>query len=706
VSNSNRSSELVTNAVTALSIGAMEIAMAVSLAAFVFAGDLSDGLSRAAISYMVGSGIVLAAVGSFSTFRVAIGSAQDTAAVVAAAIGASLAADVAADQRVQTAMVALALGGLLTAILFMAVGQARLAEVARSIPFTVISGFMAGTGWLLVWGGIAVMTGTSATVWEVGDLLSSEMVRLWLPGLALAVIVLIAIQRQMSSIVVGGAMVGGTLAVHLIGRLGWSLDTLEANGWLLGPFPESGTFSPILPSDIAAADWGAIAAHSFPLAGLAAVSLVGALLNLTGLEVACEDDIDLNRELTTVGAANVFTAAAGGLVGYHIMSYTLLVERLRARGRTVPLMIVGLMIAVILLGGGVIGLMPRAVAGSVLCASGASLLIGWARQLLSSFGRLDRILSLLVLTAIVLFGVLTGIGAGLVAAIVVFVYTYGRMSPIRGTHRLSTVESNIDRPATHRAVLLDNDDSVAILELHGYLFFGSIRTIGDAITSLLENRLRFLVLDFRSVRGIDASVVAGLLAIERKARHEGVMIVWAHLRPEIAGALAESGADERRVEADLDHALEWVEDQVLEGHGAVGAPVDMAWLSEITPYGQRIELKAGETLIELADSTRRIFAIESGTLTAWGESVAGEPIRYRRVGAGSFLGEIAFTTGAPRSATVVADGKAVVVAIAPEAIAEMAKVNPALAIKTNHIVATRLAERLAATSRTVRNLSS
>jgi SulP family sulfate permease len=300
--------------------------------------DLSDGLSRAAISYMVGSAVVLAAVGSFSTLRVAIGSVQDTAAVVAAAIGASIAADVAPDDRVQTAIVALALGSFLTAILFLFVGRARLGEIARSIPFTVISGFMAGTGWLLLWGGISVMTGDPASIWDVGDLLSWEVSRLWLPGVVLAAVVLIAILKNGTSIVVGGAMLATTLGVHLVGRVGWSLDALETNGWLLGPFPEAGGFTPIRPTDLAAADWGAIASHALPLAGLAAVSLIGLLLNLTGIEVACEDDIDLNHELKTAGAANIVSAAAGGLIGYHIMSYTLLAERLRVRGRTVPLM--------------------------------------------------------------------------------------------------------------------------------------------------------------------------------------------------------------------------------------------------------------------------------------------------------------------------------------------------------------------------------
>ena len=80
---------------------------------------------------------------------------------------------------------------------------------------------------------------------------------------------------------------------------------------------------------------GVIAAHALPLAGLAAVSLIGVLLNLTGLEVVVDDDIRLDSELRVVGFANVGVAAVAGMVGYHMMSFTVLADRLRARGRVV-----------------------------------------------------------------------------------------------------------------------------------------------------------------------------------------------------------------------------------------------------------------------------------------------------------------------------------------------------------------------------------
>ena len=67
---------------------------------------------------------------------------------------------------------------------------------------------------------------------------------------------------------------------------------------------------------------------------------------------------------------------------------------------------------------------------------------------------------------------------------------------------------------------------------------------------------------------------------------------------------------------------------------------------------------------------------------------------------------VAFTTGAPRSASIVASSDAVVLAIGPKDLEQMRSEAPALAIQTSDLVASRLAQRLAATSRVVRSLSS
>lgn len=694
--------------ISAVSIAAIEASTAVSLAVLIFSGELTAGVPRATTNFLVGSVMVLLLIGARTSMRVVISGAQDAPAIVAAAIAATVVNEAAPEQRLATVVVVVALGGLLSGILFGFIGWRRLGEVARSIPFTVISGFMAGTGWLLLTGGIEVMTGLSTTLSNAGALLAWENVRYWLPGIALAFFVAIALDRGASSLLVGAATLLTGVGIHVVGQAGWSLAELQNEGWLIGPFPVSSRWAPIGPADLRDADWGVIFGQSLPLVGLAVISLIGLSLNVTGLEVAVSDDVDLDHELSVAGVANVASAAAGGTVGFHLFGLSSVANRLGAKGYRVPAIVGALILLVVvvaMVGGDPIGLIPRAVAGGMLAASGLGLLIDWARQVRRDLNRLDGVLSALVLVVIILFGVLTGIIAGVLAAAVMFVFSYSRVSPIRQFSTMATMQSNVDRPVSERQFLANHAAEVVALELSGYLFFGSIRQITSVVRPMIDDEaLRYLVLDFRGVRGVDASVVTGFESLERRAAASGVTIVWSHVHHDLAAQLLEGGGRDRLREADLDRALEFVEEKLLASvELEVLAASEEAWVRDIRAHGQRLELEAGDTLIDATDETQRMFIILEGKLTAWGETGSGGWIRYRQVGPGSFLGEVSFVTGAHRTATVRADTDAVVIALSPDDLAELAAVDPDLVARTLQIIARRLAERLDDTSRTVRN---
>lgn len=701
---------LLSDVITALSIGAMTIGMAVSFAALVFEGDLHDGIPRAAIGFMVGSAIVLVLIAWQSSFNVVISGAQDTAGVVAAAIAAAIAADAPEGQRVETAIVALAIAGFVTAFVFLLVGRMKLGETARSIPFTVISGFMAGTGWLLLHGGVEVMIDHRVHLDELGELFPWDVAQFWIPGIALAIFIVIALDRRAPAIVVGMAILLSGVAVHVVGRIGWSAEALEKNHWLIGPFPESQNWTPLRPSDFSNADWGTIAGQALPLAGLATVSLIALLLSITSLEVACEDDVRVDQELEVSGMANVASTAAGGLIGYHLVGYTVVADRLGAQGRRIPMLIGGLFAIVVLLGTDGVALMPRAVAGGILAAAGVELLIDWGRQVVRELNRLDAILSGGVLLVIMIFGVLTGIVAGILAAAILFVFSYSRITPVRQVHRLSTVHSNVDRSDEERAELTRHDEQVVVLELEGYLFFGSMRKISEVLRPIVDSSaLRYAILDFRGVRGLDSSVVSGFEALERRAMASDVTIIWSHLRDDLAEQLlSEAPGDDappRHREKDLDHSLAFVENQILGDRRDRRISEDEAqWIEAIEEYGERVELAAGEQLIDMTDISGQLFAVLNGTLTAWGTTAADERTRFLQVGPGSLLGEVSFVTGHERTATVIADTDATVIALAPSSINEMSRHDPSLAIETSQRIANRLANRLAHTSQRVQKL--
>ena len=58
------------------------------------------------------------------------------------------------------------------------------------------------------------------------------------------------------------------------------------------------------------------------------LALIATLMNATGIELDARRDLDLDRELRTVGVANLIAGAGGGVPGYHNLSLTVLASRL------------------------------------------------------------------------------------------------------------------------------------------------------------------------------------------------------------------------------------------------------------------------------------------------------------------------------------------------------------------------------------------
>jgi SulP family sulfate permease len=70
-------------------------------------------------------------------------------------------------------------------ILWLGLGYFKLGRIVRFLPYPIIGGFLAGSGWLLVQGGIGIMANTDPGFkWFQADILA-----LWVPGVVLGVII-------------------------------------------------------------------------------------------------------------------------------------------------------------------------------------------------------------------------------------------------------------------------------------------------------------------------------------------------------------------------------------------------------------------------------------------------------------------------------------------------------------------------------------
>jgi SulP family sulfate permease len=148
-----------------LVLGALEVVLAISLAAPIFGGRLSAHL-EAGIGLALLSAVVVTVVVAFrSSLPGAMGSVQDSTAAVLALTAAGIAAEVPAtgEERFLAVVVAIGLTTVATGVFLYALGLLRLGNLIRFMPYPVVGGFLAGTGWLLAKGAIGVLGGIRAT---------------------------------------------------------------------------------------------------------------------------------------------------------------------------------------------------------------------------------------------------------------------------------------------------------------------------------------------------------------------------------------------------------------------------------------------------------------------------------------------------------------------------------------------------------------
>ena len=90
--------------------------------------------------------------------------------------------------------------------------------LVRFLPYPVMGGFLAGTGWLLTTGGIGMMVNPSISP----GLFLPPMLLRWLPGLILGAVMLLAVNRLKGPLVLPGIFAG---AVVLFYAIAWLTNT-------------------------------------------------------------------------------------------------------------------------------------------------------------------------------------------------------------------------------------------------------------------------------------------------------------------------------------------------------------------------------------------------------------------------------------------------------------------------------------------------
>ena len=191
---------------------------------------------------------------------------------------------------------------------------------------------------------------------------------------------------------------------------------------------------------------------------------------------------------------------------------------------------------------------------------------------------------------------------------------------------------------------------------------------------------------------------------------------------ETAARLADLGPSDAVAAAsrfeDVDRAIEWAEDQLLQDEldnrsqgteveladvGALGT-FDEEDIATIKSFLHRTTYAAGSVIFREGDPGNELFVLTGGTASAYLRQADSGTIRLATFSPGTVFGELAILDAGPRSATVVADTDLVAYVLTATEFARMSAGIPAVAIKLLANLARELSGRLRRANQTIHQL--
>lgn len=708
--------EILSGALTAVII----LSSTLGYVAFIFSGTLAGTLHFAIGFGLVGAGLmaIIFALGSSAPFAIAGPDSKPAAvlAIVAALMAVHFSRSNPGFDPGLIVLGVLVVGTLTTGAVLYVLGATHMGKWIRFVPFPVVCGFMAASGWLLGIGGLGILAGVHMSWSAVSGLADGHHLPQILAGLAFASALWLG-RRLLPPLSFPVLLAAAIVLIHAV-RLasGTSIDAAREAGWLLNVGRSADIANPVMLFHAAQAiDWRAAALAGGEFIGLFAVTAITLLLGLVVVEVEGRLDLDLDRELRLNGLANVLVGLAGGMIGTLSVSRTLFNLRTGGTSRVGGLVAGALCLAVLGIGTDVLVYFPVPVLGGLLVAQGVEMLEEWLVRTRRVVPLADYVQIAIIMLAIIRWDFLAGVAVGVVSACVTFAINTSRVRLVKQVVDRSSYRSRVDRPMGHQEILAKYGSSIPIMWLHGFVFFGSAHRLLLDVKQIVEARgdygCRSLILDWRQVLGIDSSALLNLSKLWNFAEREGFAIALSSVPPAVEKALRNGGLLDPKNKvsslfSDLDAALEWCEDRLIAERISNDAAMRSAdeWLTReigspelfvrLVSYLEQLEFKVGDYIFSQGDEADALFLIYTGRVSVILQTPNGATVRLRSMAGQTVLGEMGLYRTQPRGASVVVDKAAVVYRLSADALAVMEAEDPSLAYAFHKFIVRILASRL------------
>lgn len=444
------------------------------------------------------------------------------------------------------------------------------------------------------------------------------------------------------------------------------------------------------------------------------VTAISVLLDVSSLEVARQQSADLDQELKSNGLANLVAGLAGGAGGNISLSGSILIQEAGAVSRLSGVAAAGFCAVVLFVGADIAGYIPTPLLGGLLAylgfvVLGEALIKSPAQRSLTEF-----LLAGAIMAVIVYFGYLLGVMIGIVGACLLFAFSYSRIGVVRRHLTRLNFTSNVERSPQEAVILKEHGAQIHVLWISGFIFFGSSNGLFEFIRRVMEEQkdplLRYLVLDFATVPGLDTSAVLSLVKLRNYCDERAAHIAFAGLNDQLDEMFRDSGLittdGPHRAFPDRNEALEWCENLLLAEHdteeptedafekwlkGVFGGEIDP---SRLMSYFNRRSFKAGQVVLKQGGKANSVELLATGSIAITVTDEDGNVTRLRRMAAQTVVGEMGFFRKAPRVAAVIADEPSIIYRLTRKNFERMQAEDPETAAAFYRLIVRVLSDRL------------
>lgn len=518
----------------------------------------------------------------------------------------------------------------------------------------------------------------------------------------------------------------GSLAYYAIAVLGLG-DRL---GPIIGPPTASAAmpavlvdFSGLAMTESLESSASVILSSALALAVIASIdALLCAKLTSQPGELRAGDD----RLLVRLGLANAVSASFGGITNGINIGPSLTNRAFGGRSWLSVVVNAAMVLAAATLLFPLLAYLPRAVLSAAIMVIAIQHVDPWTKQFAARLVKpgtpqrgavaLDLGVSVFVSLLSIAINVVLAVFIGIVLAVLLFVVRMSR-SNIRKSYRCDGVRSRRYRDPADLELLHVRGASVLVIELQGALFFGSAERLAQIVDSETAGGTATLLLELRRVTEIDSTGARILGDIDAALAARGVKLALVLSgRTETAARLADIFHGDRFF-PDIDRAIEWAEDNLLQNAGTGQSPEyplerHPLLLDFTAPQIERLRgllepvaWPAGHVIFRHGDPGSSLYLVTKGRASVHILHDDGD-IRLVTFAAGAVLGELALLDRGPRSATITVDEDLAGFGLSETAFTVLCREQPDIAIKLLSALGRELSVRIRHANMTILQLES